>query len=654
MTKEIPISGALHETFRPVENGLHAAAAASIGASVQRWPTRVGKLLRPRTGRLMQAIGCLLLVVWCGWWVSAFRHGQLLGMGYSWASVPAFGADFSGSVDLPSRIWVAGGNPYADPALGYFYPPLILPAFAWTSLMTPRAALAAWLIALAILAAAGAFAAWKTRSKLGLPQVPLVWAVVAILFSTPVVFAMERANYDLVSVPLVLVAVFLFRRQSALSDIMAGAALAFAPWMKVYPGVLGVGLFGLRRWRALAAFVVSAQAIGLVQFSDTLRFLRNSRSMVHGVYCWAAANPQDPVRTWQHSLSELWPKFWWGTPLQGLRHIPGTAVAMALLLPLLAWGTYRIFQCPNRSRLAYPYLLWVLALASFVPPIANDYSLVFLPLAAMAVWDRRDPLMVHVALGLLLLWWQPLAVPIDARLLFLIKFLGLGAVGACLVRRASQQEVPNVVPECHMPTRIQAEPIDLHGRKIMICIPIFNDWQSAGLLLEHIDRVVEQQQWTASVLFVDDGSCDSPGDALSCQLRGLEEVEILRLRRNVGHQRAIALGLTYIYSERCCDAVIVMDGDGEDSPDALPGLLKRFETHNGRRIVFAQRPAFRRLDISGLLPVLQAGPSFTDRADCGGGQFQRCAQGQPGLSGGRFRDMEPLCGVGVQGPLAGR
>ena len=128
---------------------------------------------------------------------------------------------------------------------------------------------------------------------------------------------------------------------------------------------------------------------------------------------------------------------------------------------------------------------------------ANDYSLVFLPLAALAVWDRRDPLMVHVALGLLLLWWQPLALPIDARLLFVIKFLGLGAVGACLVRRASQQEVPNVVPECHTSICVQAEPSDVQGRKIMICIPIFNDWQSAGLLLEHIDRVVEQQQWTA-------------------------------------------------------------------------------------------------------------------------------------------------------------
>ncbi len=129
----------------------------------------------------------------------------------------------------------------------------------------------------------------------------------------------------------------------------------------------------------------------------------------------------------------------------------------------------------------------------------------------------------------------------------------------------------------------------LHGGKIVICAPVFSDWDCAATLLEHIDQVVQRHKLVATVLFVDDGSSEGIPDSLPCKLQGLQSVEILKLRRNVGHQRAIALGLTFIYRHRPCDAVIVMDADGEDSPDDFLGLLERFESHQGRRIVFAQR-----------------------------------------------------------------
>ena len=85
-----------------------------------------------------------------------------------------------------------------------------------------------------------------------------------------------------------------------------------------------------------------------------------------------------------------------------------------------------------------PFLLWVLAMASFVPPVANDYNLFFLPLAALAVWDRRDPVYVHVMMAFLLLWWQPLALPIDGRMILVFKLAGLLAVALCLSGRAGE------------------------------------------------------------------------------------------------------------------------------------------------------------------------------------------------------------------------
>ena len=58
--------------------------------------------------------------------------------------------------------------------------------------------------------------------------------------------------------------------------------------------------------------------------------------------------------------------------------------AAAIVTPWLLWVCWRVYRCERRRQLTYPLLLWVVALGSFVPGIANDYSLVFLPLAIVA------------------------------------------------------------------------------------------------------------------------------------------------------------------------------------------------------------------------------------------------------------------------------
>ena len=66
-------------------------------------------------------------------------------------------------------------------------------------------------------------------------------------------------------------------------------------------------------------------------------------------------------------------------------------------------------------------------------PYSIDYNLVPLPLAALAVWDRRDPLAVHAALVLAILTWgQPLALPLAGDTLLLLKLSTLYAVGTSL------------------------------------------------------------------------------------------------------------------------------------------------------------------------------------------------------------------------------
>ena len=49
-------------------------------------------------------------------------------------------------------------------------------------------------------------------------------------------------------------------------------------------------------------------------------------------------------------------------------------------------------------------------------------------------------------------------------------------------------------------------------------------------------------------------------------------IQILHLNRNIGHQRAIAIGLSYIQFNLPCEQVLVMDADGEDKPEDVSSL----------------------------------------------------------------------------------
>jgi hypothetical protein len=131
--------------------------------------------------------------------------------------------------------------------------------------------------------------------------------------------------------------------------------------------------------------------------------------------------------------------------------------------------------------------------------------------------------------------------------------------------------------------------MDAHG-EFVVLIPVYNDWDSATILLRDLDRQLALHGRRASVILVDDGSSEPVTDELrTLQKTALTDVAILSLRRNLGHQRAIAVGLSYIEAKVDCRAVIVMDGDGEDAPADVPRLLDAFESNGGDRIVFAAR-----------------------------------------------------------------
>jgi hypothetical protein len=125
--------------------------------------------------------------------------------------------------------------------------------------------------------------------------------------------------------------------------------------------------------------------------------------------------------------------------------------------------------------------------------------------------------------------------------------------------------------------------------KVVLVIPIFEDWQSAVLLCDMIDGVFQNRDSdTVTILLVDDGSFASDMVVRQRQdWRAIRMIHILRLCRNLGHQGAIAVGLAYVEHHLPCDAIVVLDGDGEDLPQDIPVLMAKSRETGG--IVFAER-----------------------------------------------------------------
>jgi len=126
--------------------------------------------------------------------------------------------------------------------------------------------------------------------------------------------------------------------------------------------------------------------------------------------------------------------------------------------------------------------------------------------------------------------------------------------------------------------------------RLLVLVPIFEDWTAAGLLLPDLDRALEAAHLRATVWLVDDGSIEPAPPGLGTQTyRAIDSVDVLALRRNLGHQRAIAIGLAAAHERFQPSAVVIMDGDGQDAPDDVPRLVAALQERGGRPVVFAER-----------------------------------------------------------------
>ncbi len=120
--------------------------------------------------------------------------------------------------------------------------------------------------------------------------------------------------------------------------------------------------------------------------------------------------------------------------------------------------------------------------------------------------------------------------------------------------------------------------------KIIILVPIYNDWQSASKLLEEINSIISGLECQFSIIIVNDASSDQQSiSALNTE--NLHSIKILNMSENRGHARCIATGLKHIFEKEEFDYVIPMDGDGEDRPEEIKNFVDYLKYTSDKPVV---------------------------------------------------------------------
>ncbi len=136
-------------------------------------------------------------------------------------------------------------------------------------------------------------------------------------------------------------------------------------------------------------------------------------------------------------------------------------------------------------------------------------------------------------------------------------------------------------------------------KKIIILIPVYNDWESLNKLLSEINENIKSfNDINFECLIINDASTIKPSNLYKPSR--FESIELLNMRENRGHARCNAFGLRYIFQNKRFDNLILIDGDGEDRPEEIKSLVtKAIENPNSsvvaKRVKRSEGPLFQSL-----------------------------------------------------------
>ena len=113
-------------------------------------------------------------------------------------------------------------------------------------------------------------------------------------------------------------------------------------------------------------------------------------------------------------------------------------------------------------------------------------------------------------------------------------------------------------------------------KKIIILIPVYNDWESLNKLLSEINENIKSfSEINFECLIVNDASSIHPSELKKPS--NFWSIELLNMKENRGHARCNAFGIRYVYQNKEFDNLILMDGDGEDRPEEIKSLIEKIK-----------------------------------------------------------------------------
>jgi glycosyltransferase involved in cell wall biosynthesis len=105
---------------------------------------------------------------------------------------------------------------------------------------------------------------------------------------------------------------------------------------------------------------------------------------------------------------------------------------------------------------------------------------------------------------------------------------------------------------------------------ISVTIPLFNEEESIGELHNWIVRVMEKEEYSYEIVFVDDGSTDRSWQIIGELQQKNPCVKGIKFRRNYGK----SAGLHVAFAKAEGNVIITMDADLQDSPEEIPELYR--------------------------------------------------------------------------------
>jgi glycosyltransferase involved in cell wall biosynthesis len=117
-------------------------------------------------------------------------------------------------------------------------------------------------------------------------------------------------------------------------------------------------------------------------------------------------------------------------------------------------------------------------------------------------------------------------------------------------------------------------------REVSIIVPVFNEVESLPELYEWCIMVLNKNELSYELIFIDDGSDDGSWEIIETLSRKDVNVRGIRFTRNYGKSAALHKGFETSKGR----VVITMDADLQDSPDEIPELHKMI-SHEGYHLV---------------------------------------------------------------------